>query len=109
MQSLNVLSDHDIKGIYEELLEDGLSEEEIHNLIVHQSYQGTKHKENPNKLLNYMLHTTAQDLSIFIIFMKQEIKENPPNNLAQPDEHKKLESSECIGEKPKKKPKCYPV
>ena len=56
-----------------------------------------------------MLHTTAQDLSIFIIFMKQEIKENPPNTLAQPGEHKKIESSECVGEIPKKKPKCYPV
>ena len=33
-----------ILGIYEDLLKDGLSDEEIHNLIVHQCYQGNKHR-----------------------------------------------------------------
>lgn len=43
MQTMNKLSDYEIKGIYEDLLRDGLSDEEIHNLIVHQCYQGNKH------------------------------------------------------------------
>jgi len=74
LQKINKLSDHQVKDIVEKLCSQGYSADQINNFIIHHQYQDFPFKDDLMLLRDYMVHKTAQDLSIFIMFVKCDSK-----------------------------------
>jgi len=74
LQKINKLSDHQVKDIVEKLCSHGYSADQINNFIIHHQYPHFQFKDDLMLLRDYMVHKTAQDLSIFVMFVKCDKK-----------------------------------